>query len=253
MRTNILFFSIIFFLSIGFFFNNKLKADAGPKPSMKFKLIYEFPRSIKLIDGYQLECDDADCTILDTLKSMGPQGFICFQDICFSNSYGYKDYHKIILIFDDTVRTSNIFKSKSYRATFDIIVKDKKLEVIETTSFITSSAPFPVFIKAFVIIIILELIIGFFFLLIAKKPFDILTFITFGNIISVPLLWYLFPMFFNYIYIAFGGIIVFVFESYFIYFFCKDHISIRLSFLLSFTINFASLTIGTLLLWLTFI
>ncbi|MFC2100787.1 hypothetical protein ACFLRZ_03050, partial [Bacteroidota bacterium] len=180
----------------------------------------------------------------DTLKSMGPQGFNCFQDKCFSNSYGYKDYHKLILIFDDKTRISNIFKSKSYNASFDIIVKDKGLEVIETTSFISSSAPFPVFI---------ELIIGLFFLLIAKKPLSILIFVLLANLISIPLLWYLFPMLFHYIYIIIGEIVVFVFESYFIYIFCKENLSLKLTFLLSFIINLASITIGTLILLLTFI
>ncbi|MFC1734412.1 hypothetical protein ACFL6I_29260, partial [candidate division KSB1 bacterium] len=165
----------------------------------------------------------------------------------------YKDYHKLILIFDDKTRTSNIFKSKSYNASFNIIVKEKGLEVIETTSFITSSAPFPVFTKAFFITIIIELIVGLFFLLIAKKPLRILTFVLLANLISIPLLWYLFPMLFNYIYIVVGEIVVFVFESYFIYIFCKENLSLKLTFLLSFIINLASFTIGTLILLLTFI
>ena len=112
-----------------------VSGDIGPKPSMKFNLVYETQGVPELIDGQQMECGDAGCLDARPLERLGPQGFDCTQDECNSMAYGYSQYHRLVINFSDQQRQSNIFKSSAYNAEFNVRVTDTGLVVEEVPPF----------------------------------------------------------------------------------------------------------------------
>lgn len=118
-----------------------VQADIGPKPSMKFHLIYETTKT-PIEYGKQLQCEDKKCSNYAPLESYGPQGFGCAEkyggdgDFCSSLAYGYStSYQKLRITFSDKVRESNVFKTDSFEAYFNVTVTNSDLIIKEIQPF----------------------------------------------------------------------------------------------------------------------
>ncbi len=241
---------ILLFLII---FPQHIFADAGPKPKFTYDIVYETTKDIDLIKGIQLESDDAGFMRYDTIHSEGAQGFTCFQDLCYAMAYSFKKYHRVILIFNDTVRVTPVFKHKSFQSNFLITVYEDRLEIEDKTTLIGSSAIFPTFLKALIITLIIELFVALLFLLVGKKPLKTLLPVGYANLLSIPLLWLLFPLAFSYHYVWIPEIIIFIAEAYFIKALVREKLSIRFLLIMSLIMNLASFIVGTMILLLSFI
>ena len=241
-------FLLLFFLVLQ---NKTLFADAGPKPSMHFNLVYdtEFLKSLQVSTGFQLGSNDPNAALFDTLKTQGPQRFTVDHDKGLSMAYGYKDFNRIIIRFNDKERVSNIFERKSFNSQYKVTVRDNDLLVEDVTSFWSTSATMPFFLKALILTILLELATGWIFIKLTKRNPVILLWMVIANLITLPLVWFVFTLLPNpYIGVLIGEIFAFVFEALFIHYFNKNYISMKASFILSFLANSVSFFVGGVLL-----
>ena len=114
--------------------------------------------------------------------------------------------------------------------------------------------PSLMFVKVLFLTMILELLAALVFVSRVKVSKKILVYVFLANIITLPIVWFLFPL----ISLPFGISIVIseifavLFESYFIYFFGKQIISYQQSLKLSLLNNLVSLFIGGFLLMYMF-
>lgn len=222
-----------------------LFADAGPKPSMKFRMVYKTTNPVKVIQGWQLESRFQTFNVYDTLQRQGPQRFNANQETAKSVSYGYEDYHKIIIQFEDRTRESNVFENESFNSQYEITVLDDRLEVRDVTPFMKDSSVWSAFLKALMVTLALEIMVAFVYLKLAKKPLKILLFVILVNLITLPVFWFLFPMFLNVGWsIILGELFAFAFEAMFLLWTCKTWFKPGGAFLLSFMMNVMSLLIG---------
>jgi hypothetical protein len=230
----------VIFLYLAFF-------DAGPKPKMEFNIEYHLSKPADIIEGWQLQSDSESFSRFDTLKKAGPQRFNCEDNNnCRSVSYGYKDYNKLVLKFSDKTRESNVFKRGGFNSSYKVIVTDDSVRVSDVTPFYSSNSKLFSFITAFIITIILELLTAFLFLLIAGSPQKILLWVILANIISLPVLWFIFPLIFGEGIPAFitGELFTFIFETLFIYYYSRQYIRKWQAIVLSVIMNLVSLILG---------
>jgi hypothetical protein len=168
-------------------------------------------------------------------------------------AYGYDEFNKLVLMFNDKERTSNVFSTKAYNAAFDVIVKDDSLEIIETTSFLKRGESIFTFLKALILTLIIEMAGGFLLFIIFKIPRYLLWTLLAANLISLPLVWFVFPLIGNIVIaIILAELFAIVFEAYFINFSSKKIITIGKAFIISIIVNFCSFLAGGLLYMLLF-
>lgn len=224
-------------------FQDAASADIGPKPSMEFNLIYETTQPIMLIDGQQLQCEDGNCSQPRPLEQLGPQGFYFEQDSCSSMAYSYAPYQKLVLNFSDGTRESNVFEAGSYNARFDVRVTDTGLVVEERT--FTAAERLPFFFVALVLTLIIEVLVALVFLFMTKVPKSVLTSAVKANLISLPVVWFIFPVLEVFLLVVvLSEIFAVIFEGYFIHLMDKTVMSLKQSFILSIIMNAASFIIG---------
>jgi len=234
-------------LLLVFFIAPIVYADLGNKPSMQFNFVYKTSQPVTIIDGIQLECEDINCLQANPLEDYGPQGFSCRDQNCRSLAYGYDTkYHKLIINFSDKQRESNIFTKKGYDATYNVTVLDNELIVTETTPPKSFGEYMSSFLPALIIVIILEFIVTFIFLLIKKKISKILLLhVIIANIVSLPIVWFIIPLLkIGTLVFSVGIIFAILFEAYFLYYVNKKKISLSTLFVLSLIMNILSLWIG---------
>jgi hypothetical protein len=231
-------FSLALFIFL--FFPCLVRADLGPKPTMKFDIIYQTSDQITLQGGEQYQCEDKKCLNIKPLGQLGPQRFTCQDNFhCRSSAYGYDPYQKLILNFSDKTRASQIFNGETFNGTFDVQVTADKLIIKETTP-LASRGRLPDFFKALIITLFLELLVAYFYLLIGKMPKKILLSVILANLISLPIVWF-FPPRISLSWTFFMEIFAVVFEALFIFYLNKNFITIKKSFNLSLIMNVASL------------
>ena len=110
------------------------RADAGPKPTVKFTFEQEFSDSpVTITSGTLLQCDLSDCSDAHPLPDdMGPQHFSCEALTCSGLAYGFTDYGKLEITFSDgKIRQSNIFAIKSFNSFYDVTIQENDLVVTE--------------------------------------------------------------------------------------------------------------------------
>jgi len=143
---------------------------------------------------------------------------------------------------------AELFPDGSAKISETTSVSDKASSFTKTFITTTSGQLLP-FAGALILTIILELLASLIFVSIRKLPKKILAYVLLANIISLPIVWFLFPLI---KFPAIGIIVVseifaILFESWFIYFLGKKIISFKQSFILSIINNLVSLVIGGLI------
>ncbi|MBI5066430.1 hypothetical protein HZA97_09430 [Candidatus Woesearchaeota archaeon] len=219
-------------------------ADIGPKPSMSFNLIYETSQEINLIDGEQYQCSDKDCADIKPLGEFGPQRLRCSQSSCHSLAYGYSPYQKLVLNFSDKNRESNVFNTNSFNSNFNVKVTESQL-IIEDVTPLLSRGETPYFLNALILTVVLELLTALIYLSRAKISKKVLASVFVANIISLPIVWFVFPILQNpFLILVLSEIFAVVFEMYFIHVLNKRSITLKQSFKLSLIMNLVSLFLG---------
>jgi hypothetical protein len=109
-----------------------VRADTGPKPSMKFEFVFGRSPELSIVSGIQEECDTAGCSDARPLQAAGPQHFSCRAAGCSSLAYSYSEYHRLRIDFSDgKTRQSNVFRKSFFDASYTVAVRENDLLVQE--------------------------------------------------------------------------------------------------------------------------
>lgn len=148
-----------------------------------------------------------------------------------------------VFITNEISRTN--FNSK-YRAELS---SDGSAKILETTPLLAKDKIY-LFIKSFIITIILELIVTIIFVSLLKLPKKIIVYVLFANIISLPIVWFLLPLIklSSLMVIIISEFFAVIFETYFVYVLNKQIISLKQSLVLNILNNVSSLFVGGLIL-----
>lgn len=177
------------------------RADLGPKPTMSFYFNDETGKSLSVVSGQLIECEDAQCKKSAPLGEMGPQRFECNtnqKNSCFAMAYSFAPYHKLSVIFSDNkTRESNIFAGGAFDARFNVQVNNSSLVIGETTLFLWKGR-MAGFLPSLIVTILAELITAFFIFTFLKTPTGQARpawwLIIVVNLITVPIVWFIFPL-----------------------------------------------------------
>lgn len=224
-------------------------ADIGPKPAMTFTFTYQ-GEPLSIVEARLLQCRDAACTVAQPLESVGPQRFECTADFCYSMAYGYAEYQKLVVTFEDKTRESNVFRKRGFDAKYVVAVSEENLSVRErfSLSFFNPLQSFA-FCLALPLTLLIELGVAAIYLARAKIARN-LTWVFAANVLSLPVAWFAFPlMTLNpVLIIVLLELSVVLFEALFLYATGRGRgMVIRQAGTLSLLMNTASFALGLLL------
>ncbi len=221
-------------------------ADIGPKPTMEFDFSFNVNEQVDVIDGQLLECEDSQCNKSAPLQELGPQGFSCKENSCKALSYGFSPYHKLIINFTDKQRESKIFEHRGFNSVFSVSVEQDKLFITETTP-IAQYDWYKLFF-AVLLTLVVELLVAFAYARITKTKLKLLFAVLLANIITLPLMWFVYPFFeaLPYSYYWFE-LIVIIIESIFIFKMNKEIITKKNAITLAVFMNVISILVGNYL------
>lgn len=233
--------SFIFIVAV-LFVPELVKADLGPKPTMKFKFVSD--NEFKITEGQQIECEDSECKNSNPLTEAGPQGFSCETNSCSSMAYGYSPYHKLSLKINGKKMESNIFETKGSNPTYTVYISGDSLSVgslpankdVVVKNLLSETA------TALLITLGIELIILILAIAIFKFPWKILIPFLIANVTSVPALWF-FTGWFSLTTLSFvlaGEIIIVFYEALIYWLFLRKEYVYGKMFALSFALNLIS-------------
>ena len=257
---------ILLAVGIGLVFlpDQVVRADTGPKPSMKFEFVYEVSPAPMIVSGTLLECSDQNCIIAAPLQEMGPQGFNCQEGGCSSLAYGYSEYHRLSIEFSDgRQRKSNLFTKNHFEAHYTVHVRESSLLVEETggraqlTNIVESFIVYffgalvrEYFNRGLPVTLIVELFVGLVYVIWRKRPwFPVLLTILLMNLVTQPILWFVVKEMrltvcaFTYVL----ELIVCLVEAWILYLVLRKSVNFSEILLLSFAMNLASFGVGLLL------
>ena len=110
----------------------KVRADAGPHPSMRFVFSSQINPKPAIVSGKLLNCQDEGCIQFEPLREIGPQRFECQPYSCYSTAYSSSPYYQLEIEFSDGVtRQSNIFTKRAFAAHYQVTILAQSLEVEE--------------------------------------------------------------------------------------------------------------------------
>ncbi|MFN8383724.1 MAG: hypothetical protein U0V02_17415 [Anaerolineales bacterium] len=242
----------IFILALGISFCIPLTtavADMGPHPTMDSEFQYNIA-PVSMESAKLMFCQDLDCKT--SQEVMGP--FRCDLNSC-SYSYGGNTYYKLVVNYSDKTRESNTFQKTRFHSSFRVIVNQDELQVTEGWSSLPydPGSHFLIFLVALAITIPIELLVASMIFKTIKQSFYPAIIVK-ANLISLPILWFVFPFIplngFTVIFL--GEIFAFLFEAWYIQK-NQDYISYKTSFWLSLIMNFASFIIPTILIIIGYI
>jgi len=142
---------------------------------------------------------------------------------------------------------SNEISRKNFNSYYKVILNsDGSAEIYETTAVVVIKENVLYFIKALIITLIVELLVSLIYISRTKLPKKILISVLIGSLITLPIVWFIFPIIkiTPLVIILLSEIFAIIFEAYFIYYLNKQVITLKKSFVLSIIMNLASLIIG---------
>jgi len=219
-------------------------ADTGPNPKMDFEIQYNIaPVSVE--SAKLMFCEGLDCKASQEV----PGPFWCDQNSC-SYRYGGNGYYKLVITYSDKTRESNVFQKTRFNSSFTVIVKQDGLQVTENWSGLPyePGRQIKAFLIALAITTPIELLVAGIFLKIKKQPYKTAIIIS-ANLITLPIIWFVFPFIRldGFVVILLGELFALLFETWYIkrnY----ENLSYIISFWLSLCMNLASFLIPALLL-----
>jgi hypothetical protein len=108
------------------------RADTGPKPTMKFDIVYEISPAPSIVSAILEECSDSECSESAPFHQGGPAHFSCSGGGCDSLAYSYSEYQRLKFSFSDgKTRLSNVFTKRNFYARYEVAVRESDLLVTE--------------------------------------------------------------------------------------------------------------------------
>lgn len=230
---------------------SSVKADAGPKSSMKFN--FQFPDDkISITKGELLICPDKDCAKFESYEGY----FGCTSNSCLAypqggtpRKYDYS-YYKMIITFTDGVRDSNVFQQQGFSAQYEVTFQQSHLIVKEDITLGSMINPFYVifFVASVILTIPVETIIALIYFWITKVKKSFLLMVVFANVLSLSIIWFIFPMFFKgdfWVFMVIAETFVVAFEAIFLFITGRNfRFPIIHAISLSLVMNLASFLLG---------
>lgn len=186
-------------------------ADIGPQPTLAFTWdlsAWEYAPVIEQVNLY--ECgDDPTCSEPELVEELAAQRMTCDETGCFAMVYNGGGYWQLEMDVNGATLISAPFEKGSYDSDHTVIIYADRLDIvtIEPPPAAVDFEPERSFgsnmltvtlislTLAFVATLIIELIIAWVYLARKKLPRRLLALTLLGNLITVPLLWLLFPFF----------------------------------------------------------
>lgn len=219
-------------------------ADAGPAlPPVTFQFEFQTSTEITINKLSVFACQDTQCLVFT--KTGEPNS--CWQSGCqLYFSPAYAPFYKIEVEFADKPRTSNVFTQIRLSAIYRVVVRENDLLVSE--EFLTSGISNPIysitFLPALIITLLTEAIIASLF---SKKWRVRIRWVNLVNLISLPMVWFVFPALplpLIWVWVL-GEIFAIVFEAVVLH---KTNLEGSLSFtqvgILSLVMNVSSILVG---------
>ncbi len=241
-------------------------ADLGPKPSVDIDVYYNSNKvSDASFSARMLDCvskdeyypkrnfipqlniseydSEKDCNWMPSSLAWGGD---CKKSKCHF-SYRPPSKFKLAVYIPslDKVFITNEISRTNFNSNYEVKLNNENVAIItETTSFL-STDKISLFINALMITLVLELLVALIYLSIKKLSKKILVSVFIANIISLPIVWFIFPSIGNiFLVILLSEIFAVVFEKYFIYYSNRNLISRKKSFVMSLIMNMVSLFVG---------
>lgn len=264
--------SIIVFLCLSFFIKN-VSADLGPKPTANIKVYYQgqkisdasfFAKMLAcgteneaniglnasdLISQLKTKEYDSvkDCYWYPSRMSWGGD---CKNSECFFNYFLPEEFKLAVFIPSlDKVFISNETLRENFDSQFKAeLFSDGTAKIIEATSAIQKDK-IAFFLKALIITLILEFLVSLNFFLRKKISQKAVAFFALANLITLPIVWFLFPLTELSIFyvVLLSEVFAVLFEALFVYFCCQKGLSFKRSLSVSLSNNIVSLVLGTML------
>lgn len=226
-------------------------ADAGPHPSMEFIFRYSINSTPVEESAKLIFCHDADCKI--NQEVMGP--FRCSNNSC-SYMYGSNGYYKLVVIFSDKTRESNIFQKTRFNSSYVVTVNQDNLYVTETWSGLPYELyrQIALFIVALIITLPSELLVAKIFFKRINQPYNSICIVK-ANLISLPIVWFVFPFILldSFVVILLAEIFALLFEAWYIHRNDTNRISYVTAFCVSLIMNLTSFSLSVFLSMLLYI
>jgi hypothetical protein len=258
---------LIFILLIFSILPNFVSADSGPKPTVDIDVLYNGNKiSDASFSAQMLGCADQD-KYYHNPRNLIPQlniseydsvnncywlpaflawGGDCRDSKCHFSYMPPKEFKLAVYIPSlDKVFISNEISRTNFNSNYEVILDSNgSAKISETTPFVRKDNVIS-FIKALIITLIIELLVALIYVSRTKLPKKILISVLIGSFITLPIVWFIFPLIkIIPLVILLSEIFAIVFEAYFIYYLNKQTITLKKSFVLSIIINLASLIIG---------
>lgn len=173
------------------------EADIRPiRPGSESTLYFRFEyrvTPVALLGGELRQCNDDACST----SFHGSNRFDCGSASCFSRGADYARYQKLIIGFSDGVRESNVFEKKNFDADYVVTVHQNRLTVRLSAAAVSAMAAPPYvmpFRLALPLTILIELAVAAIYLA-RLKLMRGLVWVVVANLISVPVVWFGFPVF----------------------------------------------------------
>jgi hypothetical protein len=242
-------------------------ADIGPKPTVDIDVAYEgaeipdasfSARMLACVRGvettfperspvHQLRISEYDpaknCSWRPAAFAWGGD---CSASACHFNYHPPAQFKLAVYLpgldkvfISDEISRTNFYSN--YRAE---LAPDGSVRIRETTPFFRKDI-ISAFVKALVITLVLETLVALIFLSLARLPKRILRSVLLANAVSLPIVWFLFPLVLRTpSVILFAEIFAIAFEACFIRLLDRDAIAFRKAVSLSVMMNLASLVAG---------
>ena len=163
-------------------------ADAMPKGYQ----LYKFDTTVKVDSLFVFESDDLkDLEVLDYTSDKKPWVTYCEDNSCRAKASTYQEYQKIVVFVNGKPMFSEVYKPKGSNPIFKASLENGIIKVKETTSFLFKGKVGEI-LRALIITLILEILVGFLFFGFFKDKKALKT-IVILNCITLPLAWLLFP------------------------------------------------------------
>lgn len=205
--------------------------------TQNFKFKYLTQDSARMGEIILLYATDTSFTQADSLVFNS-------QDIIDSNVISLKHleindhkgkFFKLIIQFEDTIKTSNFFVAKATHSQYKLFIGSKKLSIIYNTSFYNTYKDIILKISGITFNYILKILISIILLVILRLPLKLFNYILIINLGLIPALFYglpsILPPFMQYYLLP--EILVFIAESLLLYFLFQKKVKLRQVFFIT--------------------
>jgi len=154
--------------------------------------LYKFDSTIKADSLFVFESDNLkDLEVLDYSSDKRPWVTYCEDNSCRAKASTYQEYQKIVVFVNGKPIVSEVYKPKGSNPIFKATLDNGIIKVKETTSFLFKGTVGEI-LRALIITLILEILVGFLFFGFFKDKKALKT-ILILNCVTLPLVWLVFP------------------------------------------------------------